>query len=197
MFTLGEVFDKDEVGDVINFMNIKDFADAIQSGAIAAYGMFVARKNGEFVPPLNFDNPDKKQLKVYRDLGQPMEKHMKGCLFHFKQSSRRLIARHNIVPPTRIGEWEKLISVLLETTEKAVYDKTTSSIYDDFPGARSWLAWWMIPSHAGQIFPAVWRIEERFLENLPTTNNRVESKNRDMNRTSGKNHLQHSAHSLP
>jgi hypothetical protein len=185
MFTLGDVFENNALGDVINFMNIKDFADAIQNGCIAAYGMYVARKRGEAVPPLNYDNPDKVLLKHYQTLGAPMAKHMKGCLFHFQQSSRRIVSRHAIVPVVRQKEWWELTTILLETNEKLVYEKALSDISNNFPKARSWLAWWKLPSHACQIFPAMWEIEERFLPTLPTTNNRVESKNRDMNRTSG------------
>jgi hypothetical protein len=65
MFSQGDVFDHSSLEEVVNFVNIKYFSDAMYNGIIAAYGKYLMRRESLHVSPLNFDNPDLKALATY------------------------------------------------------------------------------------------------------------------------------------
>jgi hypothetical protein len=192
MFSQGDVFDRSSLEEVVNFVNIKDFSDAMYNGIIAAYGMYLMRRESLHVPPLNFDNPDLKALATYITKGQPMTAYIKGCLFHYKQSCVRLAKRQNVVALSKTTDWFRLTELLLSTAVRAEYDQTVDEIYREFPLARSWLAWWTRESHASQIYKCISKMDWATWTEAPTTNNRIESMNRNMIRTSGTTHSSNS-----
>ena len=64
----------------------------------------------------------------------------------------------------------------------ATFNDTVATIKKTFPKSAAWVKWWMIPMHGSQIFPAMSSVDKSAWQRVPTTNNRIESKNRDMYR---------------
>jgi hypothetical protein len=111
---------------------------------------------------------------------------LKGCYFHFMQSVRNVKNNGNIVPASKVSEFEALTNEMYRATTMQVFESTVNEIRQKFPKSKTWINWWTQPGHRILIFAACRssELEEelRNFYNMPTTNNVVESNNRNVNR---------------
>ena len=111
---------------------------------------------------------------------------LKGCYFHFMQSVRNVKNNGNIVQESKVSEFEALTSEMYRATIMHDFETTVNEIRQKFPKTKTWINWWTQPGHRILIFAACRNseLEEelRKFYNMPTTNNVVESNNRNVNR---------------
>jgi hypothetical protein len=112
--------------------------------------------------------------------GEYIELLMKGCEFHWVQSTVSVRKYPSMVPLAKRELWDAYTKTLRETTSSVVYEKYKRKILKDFPKTRSWLTWWTRPKIAKMIFKS--QMAKALLESDLDTNNHAESGNRDLKR---------------
>lgn len=101
---------------------------------------------------------------------------LKGCLFHFHQSVKRVRNNGNFVPVAKQDEFLLLIKKTLnpKTSEDALYT-TFAVILEKFPNCREWLTWCLQCDTASMIFPSITVMGDQRWNKLPTSISALEN----------------------
>ena len=111
---------------------------------------------------------------------------LKGCLFHYKQSVKNVKNNGNVVNSSMTTLFQTISDRLYDAATTIEFERAATDLLARFPKAKTWLNWWTQPGHRLMIFKAYRNeeLQEEFAAfyNMPTTNNVVESNNRNTNR---------------
>lgn len=127
------------------------------------------------------------QETEHQCLSQDAELYIRGCLFHWRQSTIR-IRDSPIISQEKRADFENLTKALIDVADPDEFDRVASLLDSEFPEARPWTKWWLTPSNARQIFPSQMRHDVVPPGSVPRTANPVEAQHSVLHRASGKNH---------
>ena len=121
-------------------------------------------------------------IKEEADLA--LERFYRFCQVHYKRSLTRVRRNHGIIPPAEENDFYNLGLRLLEVKTKPEFDEVIETIRNRFPNTKNWLEWYLHPSRAKYIFPAM-TVHDNSA--MAKDTNAQESIGGDIKRTSGRN----------
>lgn len=108
------------------------------------------------------------------ELQDAAETLLRGCVQHFRAGVTRVMRISAVVPPQRADAFQKRVLALL-TADPTEFERRAEVVIRDFPLVKSWLSWWMRPSHAAMLFTSERRMEPAIWDSLPDSTNAEES----------------------
>lgn len=77
------------------------------------------------------------------------------CQVHYKQSLTQVHWNHGVIPAAEENNFYNLSLHLLEMKIKPEFDKVIETIHTQYPNTKKWIEWYLYPSQAKHIFPAM------------------------------------------
>lgn len=114
--------------------------------------------------------------------------HIKGCEYHYDESSVRLAKNGNIIPREKQQEFKAATQKLRRLKDRDRFDLHVAYMRLEYPKAASWLDWWLHPLVSPKLFPACKVMVEALWKSLPSTNNAEESMHWQLYVAVGKRH---------
>ena len=112
-----------------------------------------------------------------------LERFYRFCHVHYKRSLTRVRRNHGIIPAAEENEFYKLGLCLLEVETESKLEDVVQKILRQYPNSKNWIEWYLHPSRARHIFPAM-AIHD--YSAMAKDTNAQESIRGDIKRTSGK-----------
>ncbi|CAD6891507.1 unnamed protein product, partial [Tilletia caries] len=100
---------------------------------------------------------------------------LKGCLFHFHQSVKRVKNNGNFVRVTMQDTFMSLIHAALAAKTEDVLHTTFASLFNKFPECTEWLAWWLQCDTACMIFRSLKTMDDAMWDRIPTSTSALEN----------------------
>lgn len=78
---------------------------------------------------------------------------LKGCLYHWNESVKRIIENRHVIPKERQDEFKSYITKLFTAATIDAFNVIVNTIRTEFPNTRNWIDWWIKNEHAQMLFP--------------------------------------------
>ena len=80
-----------------------------------------------------------------------MKSYIKGCRFHWKQSTERVSGRMDLVPQQHLLFFGQQIKIMGCTTERTKFNEAVTALRSRFPKLLKWLKWWEDPKNGCKV----------------------------------------------
>lgn len=150
-----------------------DFSEAERLGFISAFIEFwTLRSDG----------------RCHEELSDAAEHMLRGCEEHFRAGVTRVARINGAVPPDLKDAFTERALGLLKCSSSEEFQLRASLIIRDFPKLRSWMEWWMRPTHASMLFESERKMDMQIWESLPKTTNAEEAMHWKLYSACGRDH---------
>jgi hypothetical protein len=111
-----------------------------------------------------------------------------GCLFHFKQSARRLEQSFALISKDKRVDFSRFVDKIISVTNPETFDQLVSAFRLQFHAEKKvhgWLNWFLRPNIAKTIFPACQSTDRT---KFPKTTNAIEHSHSLLHHATGTKH---------
>ncbi|KFH62071.1 hypothetical protein MVEG_11710 [Podila verticillata NRRL 6337] len=115
-----------------------------------------------------------------------LERFYRFCQVHYKRSLTRVHRNHGVIPAAEENDFYSLGLRLLEMKTKPEFDEVIETIHTQYPNTKKWTEWYLHPSRAKHIFPAM-TVHDNSA--MAKDTNAQESIGGDIKRSSGKSKI--------
>lgn len=102
---------------------------------------------------------------------------LQGCQEHYRQGVTCISRMAGVIPPEKADVFKVRALKLLDLPSSEEFIHQASLLVRDFPGIKSWMQWWICPSHAAMLFKSERKMDIEAWDSLPDTNNPEEAMN--------------------
>ncbi|KAE8218689.1 hypothetical protein CF319_g7482 [Tilletia indica] len=149
--------------------SVVDYSQAQMNGFKASHRAWAARKR-------NLGTLSESALQAeYKDLDAKAQKLLKGCAFHFIQSSERLRKNGSFVPVDEQEPFRSIVKALRTCRTENSFYSNLKRFNDQFPKCAEWVQWWIRCDIQSLVFPALKVMDQERWDSLPTTTSALES----------------------
>jgi hypothetical protein len=138
-----------------------DFSEAERAGFIWAFVEFWM---------MRADN-----TRLREELWGAAEGLLRGCGEHFRAGITRISQISGVVPSGMADAFMKRALALLDTEDPQEFQSRAALVVRDFPKVKSWMEWWLRPSHASMLFKSQRKMDADIWDSIPSTNNAEEA----------------------
>lgn len=138
-----------------------DFSEAERSGFIDAFTQFWT---------MRIENN-----WTVEELTKAAKAILRGCEEHFRAAVTRVSRINGAVPPDKVEAFKTRAIGLLSVAGIDEFSEQANLIIRDFPRLKTWMEWWMRPSHATMLFSSQRLMKEHVVKSIPNTTNAEEA----------------------
>ena len=129
---------------------------------------------------------DNKQL--HEELGKAAEHLLRGCEEHFRAGVTRVSRISGVIPSGMAEAFTKHALALLDTEDPQEFYSRAMLVVRDFPKVKSWMEWWLRPSHASMLCKSQRKMDADIWDSIPSTNNAEEAMHWKLYSAAGRDH---------
>ena len=150
-----------------------DFSEAERLGFISAFVEFWTLRSDS---------------RPHEELSDAAERLLCGCEEHFRAGVTRVARINGAVPPDLKDAFTERALGLLKCSSSEEFQNRASLIIRDFPKLKSWMEWWMRPTHASMLFESERLMDIQIWDSLPKTTNAEEAMHWKLYSACGRDH---------
>ncbi|KAF8217308.1 hypothetical protein K438DRAFT_2082802 [Mycena galopus ATCC 62051] len=152
-------------------LNVMDFSAAQRAAHAEEFADAII---GTMQPAFSQLNPAAQDLQR-KLLVEEAQAAQVGCDLHFARSAVRLKKNGALVPPELLDTFDSALRRMLsKNTTREGFAETVTMLKTTFPRIGGWANWWLRPTIASMIFPALSVVDPESADKVPSNTNPIE-----------------------